>query len=102
MAVFPKYYQKLAIYSRIDRPRFEFGLSAMILQGLVVSYLYPLVADQWLFGLGLFITLESFMVFAEVGKQDTSSLGGFLLIQTSFCALQALIVTLIFGFIPFL
>lgn len=102
VALFPKYYQKLAIYSRIDKPRFEFGLSAMLLQGLVVAYLYPLVGNQWLFGLGLFMTLVSFMVFAEVGKQNTNSLSGFLLIQTAFCALQAFIVTLAFGVVPLL
>lgn len=101
VALFPKYYKKLAIYSRIDKPRFEFGLSAMILQGLVAAYLYPLVNDPRMFGLGLFMTLVSFMVFAEVGKQNTTSLSGFLLIQTTFCFVQALIVTFAFGFVPF-
>lgn len=102
VVLFPKYYQKLAIYSRIDRPRFEFGLAAMILQALVVAYVYPLVGNLLVFGLGLFMTLSSFMVFAEVGKQNTNSLSGFLLIQTAFCALQAVIVTAVFLFVSIL
>ena len=96
MVLFKDYYKKLAIYSNIEKPRFSFGLTAMVLQGLVCAYIYPLIADPWLFGIGLFMTLSSFMVFAEAGKQNATSLSGFVMIQTAFSAVQAILVTSVF------
>ena len=100
MVLFPKYYKKLAIYSRIENPLFAFGLSAMLIQGFVISYVYPLVGNASVFGVGLFLTLVSFMVFAEAGKQKTTSLVGFVSIQAAFSLVQALLVTLAFAYIP--
>lgn len=99
MVFFKDYYKKLAIYSNIEHPRFSFGFSAMLLQGMIFAYLYPLIGDAWMFGAGLFLLLTSFMVFAEAGKQTTTSLSGFVLIQTSFSAAQAILVTLAFRLI---
>jgi hypothetical protein len=99
MVLFKNYYKKLAIYSNIENPRVTFGFTAMLLQGLVLAYLYPLVHSPVMFGLGLFMLLASFMVFAEAGKQNTTSLSGFVTIQTAFCALQAVLVSLTFGLI---
>jgi hypothetical protein len=96
VVLFKGYYKKLAIYSNIEKPRFSFGFSAMLLQGIVFAYVYPLVASAWFFGLGLFFLLVSFMVFAEAGKQNTTSLSGFVLIQTAFSLVQTIIVTLAF------
>lgn len=96
MVFFKEYYKKLAIYSNIEKPRLSFGLSSMLLQGIVFAYLYQLVASPWLFGLGLFFLLVSFMVFAEAGKQNATSLSGFVLIQTAFSLVQTLLVTLAF------
>lgn len=96
VVLFKEYYKKLAIYSNIEKPRFLFGLSAMILQGVVLAYLYPLVASPWLFALGLFMTLTSFMVFAEAGKQNATSLSGFVAIQMVFSAIQTALVTGLF------
>lgn len=93
VVLFQEYYKKLAIYSNIENPRFSFGLSAMLLQGVVFAYLYPLISNKLLFGLGLLFLLISFMVFAEAGKQKTTSLTGFVVIQTSFSAVQAILVT---------
>lgn len=96
VALFKQYYKKLAIYSNIEKPRFVFGLTAMILQGLVVAYLYHLVVNPWLFAIGLFMTLTSFMVFAEAGKQNATSLTGFVAIQLAFSAIQTGVVTGLF------
>jgi hypothetical protein len=96
MVLFKEYYKKLAIYSNIENPRFSFGFSAMILQGLVFAYVYPLVASPWIFGLGLFMLLTSFMVFAEAGKQNATSLSGFVGIQIAFSAVQTVLVALVF------
>lgn len=96
MVLFKEYYKKLAIYSSIEKPRFSFGFSSMLLQGIVFSYIYPLIASPWLFSLGLFMLLTSFMVFAEAGKQNATSLSGFVAIQTAFSAVQTIFVTLAF------
>ncbi len=99
VALFKDYYKKLAIYSNIEKPLFAFGLSAMLLQGMVFAYVYSLIQNPLLFGLGVFLLLVSFMVFAEAGKQKTTSLSGFVLIQTAFAIIQATLVTLVFSFI---
>lgn len=96
MVLFKEYYKKLAIYSNIEKPRFSFGLSSMLLQGIVFAYVYPLIASPWLFGVGLFFLLVSFLVFAEAGKQNATSLSGFVLVQTAFSLVQTIIVTLAF------
>lgn len=96
MVLFKEYYKKLAIYSNIENPRFSFGFSAMILQGVVFAYVYPLIASPWLFALGLFMLLTSFMVFAEAGKQNATSLSGFVGIQIAFSAIQTVLVALVF------
>ncbi len=99
MVLFKDYYNKLAIYTNIENPRFSFGLTSMLLQGIVFAYVYPLIQSPIVFGFGLFLLLISFAVFAEAGKQKTTSLSGFVTIQTAFSAIQALIVTLAFGLI---
>lgn len=97
--LFKDYYKKLAIYSNIENPKFIFGFSSMLLQGIVLAYVYPKIDSSLLFGFGLFLTLTSFTVFAEAGKQKTTSLSGFVTIQTVFAAIQAILVTLAFQLI---
>lgn len=99
IALFKEYYKKLAIYSNIENPRFVFGLSSMLLQGIVFAYTYPLIQSPLIFGFGLFILFISFAVFAEVGKQNTTSLSGFVFIQTAFSAIQAVLVSVVFWLI---
>lgn len=99
IVLFKEYYKKLAIYSNIENPRFSFGLTSMLLQGVVFAYIYPLVQNPLVFGFGLFLVLISFAVFAEAGKQNTTSLSGFVTIQTAFSAVQAILVTLAFWLI---
>lgn len=96
MVLFKEYYNKLAIYTNIQKPRFAFGLSSMIIQGIVFGYVYPLVPDPLVFALGLWILLVSFAVFAEVAKQQTTSVLGFVGIQVAFCLVQTVLVSLVF------
>lgn len=60
------------------------------------------MANPWLFGLGLFLTLISFMVFDEAGKQNATSLSGFVTIQIAFSAIQTILVTLASFLVSFL
>lgn len=64
----------------------------MAFQAIVFAYLFPLVPDKMMFWVGMFLLLESFMVFAELGKQETTSVSGFLIIQTLFSSLQVALV----------
>ena len=99
VVLFKKYYKKLAIYSNIEKPRFAFGFSAMLLQGIVLAYIYPLIGSQWIFGVGLFLLLVSFMVLAEAGKQNATSLSGFVFIQMAFALVQTIFVTSTFSLV---
>ena len=99
VVLFKEYYKKLAIYSNLEKPRFAFGFSAMLLQGIVLAYIYPLIGSRWVFGVGLFLLLISFTVFAEAGKQNATSLSGFVLIQMAFALVQTIFVTLAFSLI---
>lgn len=101
VVLFKAYYKKLAIYSNIENPRFSFGFLAMLLQGIVFAYLYPLVANPWHFAVGLLMLLTSFMVFAEAGKQNASSLSGFVAIQLAFSAIQTILVMLAFFLVSY-
>lgn len=96
IVLFKEYYKTLAIYSNIEKPRFSFGFFAILLQGIVFAYVYPLIAGPWIFALGLFMLLTSFMVFAEAGKQNATSLFGFVTIQVAFSAVQTVLVALVF------
>lgn len=96
VVLFKDYYKKLAIYSNIENPRFVFGFSSMLLQSIVLAYVYPYIENTFLFGLGLFMIFTSFMVLAEAGKQNATSLKGFVAIQTVYSAIQAVLVTLAF------
>lgn len=99
VVLFKEFYKQLAIYSNIEHPRFSFGMLAMLLQGTVFAYLYPLIQNKWVFGVGMLLLLVSFMVFAEAGKQKTTSLSGFVCIQLAFSAIQALVVSTAFAFV---
>jgi hypothetical protein len=96
VVLFKKYYKKLAIYSNIEKPRFSFGFLAMVLQGIVFAYVYSLIVNPWIFALGLCMLLVSFMVFAEGGKQNSTSLSGFVIIQIAFSIIQTVFVTVSF------
>lgn len=52
-----------------------------------------------MFATGLCMLLISFTVFAEVGKQNTTSLSGFVTIQIIFSIIQTILVTLAFWLI---
>ncbi len=99
IGLFKAYYKKLAIYTNIENPRFSFGFTSMLLQGIVFAYVFPLIGSLLLFGGGLFLLLISFAVFAEAAKQNSTSLWGFVGIQTAFSAIQALVVTTAFGLV---
>ncbi len=81
LVVFKATYQKLAIYSRLDDPIIPLGLGAMLIQGAVLSYLYPLLSQHGgvmveglRFGLIMGVFIASSAVIAEAAKQRVTSL----------------------------
>src|SRR5215208_2478364 len=45
LLVFKNLYQRLAIYTRLDKPIIPLGVLSMLIQGAVLAYLYPQVVD---------------------------------------------------------
>jgi hypothetical protein len=76
----------------------------MLMQGLVLSYLYPLYAQGkysvrtgTAFGLLMGVLLASSAVFAEAGKQNVTSLPTWLAIESLYYLLQFSVVGGVMG-----
>jgi hypothetical protein len=96
----------LAIYTRIDDPIVPLGLLAMLIQGAVLAYLYPLIAigsnpimDGIRFGLLMGVFLASSAVIAEVAKQRVTSLRTWFVLESSYYSIQFLLTGLAIAFI---
>jgi hypothetical protein len=101
MVVFKDRYARLAIFTR-TQPIVPLGVLSMLLQAIVLAYLFPLVAPQhsWLvdglaFGLLMGVLLGSIGALAEAGKQNVTSLQTFLVLESSFYLLQYSVVGLV-------
>ncbi len=95
LMLFRKTYLKLGIFSRIDDPVIPLGLGAMLIQGAVLAYIYPLfprggsvLADGLEFGLLLGAFIASSAVFAEAAKQRVASLPTWLALESTYYAVQ--------------
>jgi hypothetical protein len=95
LVLFKELYAKLGIYSRLDDPIVPLGLSAMLIQGAVLAYLYPLLArpgnlllEGLRFGLIMGLFIASSAVLAEAAKQRVTSLPTWLVVETIYYAIQ--------------
>ena len=95
LVLFKKTYQRLGIFSRIDDPIIPLGLTAMILQGLVLAYLYPhiftggpFLSEGLRFGLLMGLFIASSAVFAEAAKQRVTSLPIWLALESAYYLIQ--------------
>ncbi len=95
LMLFKKTYQALGIFSRLDDPIIPLGLSAMLIQGAILAYLYPMfpkgsgvLAEGLKFGLVLGAFIASSAVFAEAAKQKVTSLPAWLALETVYYAIQ--------------
>lgn len=95
LSVFKANYDSLAIY----RPDviIPMGLSSMIIQGLIFSYLYPKLfstarSDWPKSALGFFVVFGllafSFLVLPVAAKVNMTSVSHFMALETAFTALQ--------------
>lgn len=95
LMLFKKTYQKLEIFSRVNDPIISLGFSAMLIQGAILAYVFPLfpqcgnvLTDGLRFGLVLGAFIASSAVVAEAAKQRVTSLPTWLVIETSYYAVQ--------------
>jgi len=108
LKLFKDLYKRLAIYSRIDDPIVPLGFLAMLIQGALLAYLYPLITagnnpalDGVKFGLLMGLFIASSAVIAEAAKQRVTSLATWLMIESIYYAIQfslsGLAIGLIYG-----
>lgn len=106
LVLFEDLYRRLAIYSRIDDPVISLGFLAMLIQGALLAYLYPLVArgsspafDGVMFGLLMGLFTASSAVVAEAAKQRVTSLTTWLIVESIYYAIQFSLAGLAIGLI---
>jgi len=108
LALFKKTYQALGIFSRLDDPVIPLGLSAMLMQGAILAYVYPmfpkggsLLAEGLKFGLVLGAFIASSAVFAEAAKQKVASLPTWLALESTYYVIQfglaGIAIALVYG-----
>lgn len=105
LGLFKGVYDELEIFTRKE-PLIHLGIISMILQGVVLAYIYPIgyqggspIKEGLRFGLLMGIFMGSNAVFAEAGKQQVSSLSTWLILESIYYLLQFSIVGIVIGWI---
>ena len=95
LVIFKELYAKLGIFTRIDDPIIPLGFTAMLIQGAVLAYLYPLITkggspipEGLKFGLLMGLFIASSAVIAEAAKQRVSSLPTWLIVESVYYIIQ--------------
>lgn len=94
LVIFKDIYDQLGIFTRKE-PVIPLGIASMIMQALVLSYLYPryyrgggILKAGLIFGALTGVLMASIAVFAEAGKQQVTSLPFWLLFESGYYLLQ--------------
>ena len=105
LALFKGLYDQLGIFTRKE-PLIHLGLISMILQALVLAYVYPIfrkdrtpIIEGLKFGILMGIFMGSNAVFAEAGHQEVTSLSTWLLLESVYYVVQFAIVGMVIGLI---
>lgn len=106
LLLFKQTYIELKIFTRIEDPVIPLGLSAMVIQGALLAYAYPLVSrrsrpvgDGLRFGVLVGVFLATSAVLAEAGKNYVASLSTWLVLETTYYLLQFLLSGLVIGLV---
>lgn len=98
LVLFQDYYAALAVYR--NDVVIPFGLTAMLIQAIVWTYVYSrlFAGETVLRGAAKFAALAaplawSFLVLTIAAKHRMASVSGFVMIETAFTALQYLVVS---------
>lgn len=97
-------YVELQIFTRIEDPVIPLGLSAIVIQGAILAYLYPRVS-RWQnpaiegvrFGLLVGALFATSAVLAEAAKNYVASLGTWVVLEGSYYLLQFALSGLVIG-----
>jgi len=102
---FHELYEKLGMYNRAE-PIIPLGMSSMIIQGLIIAYLYPYYAKDkstiktgLKFSLLMGLFLFSVTTLANAAKIEVTSLQQWLIIQLAFHLIQFTIAGVFIGLI---
>ena len=105
LALFKGIYARLGVYTRPE-PIIALGVLSMVLQALIVAYLYPFffrggnpVAQGAVFGLLLGIFMGSNAVLAEAGKSQITSLRTWIGLEGVYYLLQFTVVGAAIGLV---
>ncbi len=106
LILFRNVYDALGVYANLDHPNFVLGILSMVIQGWLLSWLFPRFcrgqhplkeALMFFWLMGLFFGSGS--VIAEVAKQHVSSLTLWFLLAGGFTFIHFTLIGLLFGFI---
>ena len=102
---FKDLYHQLGIYNRAE-PIIPLGLLSMIVQGLIMSYLYPFfrpgvrpIVRGITFSLLMGLFLFSVSTLANAAKIEVSSMCTWLLLQSGFHGIQFVLMGMVFGLV---
>jgi hypothetical protein len=105
LILFKDAYQSFGVYTR-EPPIFAFGVGSMVLQGLILAYLYPFfnqgsrpVLTGVRFGLLMGAFMWSVTVLAFAAKITVNPLGTFLVLSTLFHLIQFIAAGALIGWI---
>ncbi len=105
MALFKSLYDELAIFTRAE-PLIPLGIASMVLQAIIIVFMYSrwpksghAVSDGSRFGLLIGALLATVAVFAEAGKQNVTSLGTWLVLESVYYLLQFGVIGVAIGVI---
>lgn len=106
LVLFKQTYIELKIFTRIEDPVIPLGLSAMVLQGAILAYVYPLFSrwrqpavDGLRLGALAGVFLATSAVLAEAGKNYVASLSTWLALETTYYLLQFMLSGLVIGLV---
>lgn len=104
LIIFKELYDNLGIYNRAE-PIIPLGFFSMIIQGCIISYLYPFyekessIASGIKFSLLMGLFLFSVSTLANGAKIQVTSMQTWLLIQLAFHLLQFLVAGVLIGLV---
>ena len=105
LVIFVDLYHRLEIYNRPE-PIIPLGFASMIVQGIVMAYLYPFyakgsstVAKALTFSLTMGVFLFSISTLANAAKINVTSITDWLLIQSAFHLIQFLVTGGLIGLV---
>ncbi len=105
LILFKDSYHSLSVYTR-ENPIFAFGVGSMVLQGLILAYLYPFfnrgsrpIMTGIRFGLLMGTFMWSVTVLAFAAKTNVNSLSTFFTLSTLFHLIQFITAGALIGWI---